>query len=152
MQLHEAKQLAAKIVQEIQPFCEKVEVCGSIRRLKREGIKDIDIIAIPKQDQKDSLIQIFHGKGGSIKLVRIEDGIKIELNLVDNPKEWGSQLMHHTGSSGYNIGLRIKAKSRGWKLSQHGLFNEKGERIAGETEEEIYEKLGKSWKSPELRS
>ena len=48
------------------------------------------------------------------------------------------------------VALRDRAKRRGWKLSEYGLFE--GEKvIAGRTEEEIYEKLGLAWIPPELR-
>ena len=46
--------------------------------------------------------------------------------------------------------LRDRAKRKGWKLSEYGLF--KGNKsMAGRTEEEIYEKLGLPWIPPELR-
>jgi len=45
------------------------------------------------------------------------------------------------------------AKRKGWhlKASGDGLFNEKGERIAGETEESIYEALGTPYQTPDER-
>jgi len=41
----------------------------------------------------------------------------------------------------------------GWHLaaSGEGLFNEKGERVAGDTEESIYEALGLAYQRPEER-
>jgi DNA polymerase (family 10) len=46
--------------------------------------------------------------------------------------------------------LRDRAKRRGWKLSEYGLF-EGEKRIAGKTEEEIDKKLGLEYIPPELR-
>ncbi|MBA7714607.1 hypothetical protein ES703_123634 [subsurface metagenome] len=47
----------------------------------------------------------------------------------------------------------LRAKIRGWRLaaSGDGLFNEKGERIAGDTEESIYKALGLPYQPPERR-
>jgi DNA polymerase (family 10) len=47
--------------------------------------------------------------------------------------------------------MRELAIKKGWKLNEYGLFDEKGKKIAGRTEEEIYEKLGLEWIPPELR-
>lgn len=50
MLLSPARALAGKIVESMRPFCERVEVAGSIRRNKPE-VKDIEIVAIPKQGE-----------------------------------------------------------------------------------------------------
>ena len=49
--------------------------------------------------------------------------------------------------------LLTLAKKKGWRLaaSGDGLFNEHGERIAGDTEESIYEALGLRYQRPEER-
>ncbi|MBA7703078.1 hypothetical protein ES703_111860 [subsurface metagenome] len=46
--------------------------------------------------------------------------------------------------------MRVVAKKKGFKLTQHGLFK-KGKRVAGRTEREIYKALGRPWKAPEER-
>lgn len=64
MMLEEAQYLAGQIVQELTPYCSKIEVAGSIRRGKLAP-KDIEIVCIPKfaatqatlfDDPKDSLL------------------------------------------------------------------------------------------------
>lgn len=61
-------------------------------------------------------------------------------------------LIAYTGPSGYSIGLRMRARKRGYLLNQYGLFNKKDKKyIVGTTEQSIYKALGKKWKSPELR-
>jgi DNA polymerase (family 10) len=59
-------------------------------------------------------------------------------------------LLAYSSKFGSGIGLRVVAKKKGFKLSQHGLFKGK-KRIAGKTEEEIYHALGREWKRPEER-
>ena len=46
--------------------------------------------------------------------------------------------------------MRERAKRRGWKLSEYGLF-QGDKNLASRTEEEVYEKLGLQWIPPELR-
>ena len=68
------------------------------------------------------------------------------------PKEWVAELLAYSSRKGSGIGLRIIARLKGMKLTQHGLFNRRtGKRIAGKTEEEIYRALGRNYKKPEKR-
>ena len=63
-----------------------------------------------------------------------------------------SELLAYSSRKGSGIGLRLVAKRKGFKLTQHGLFDRKtGKRIAGKTEEEIYHALGRDYKKPENR-
>ena len=65
-------------------------------------------------------------------------------------KAYGAALLYFTGSKAYNIELRKRAIARGLKLNEYGLF--KGtRRIAGATEESIYEALDLPWTAPERR-
>jgi len=58
--------------------------------------------------------------------------------------------MYFTGSKAHNISLRGLANDHGWKLNEYELFVGK-RRIAGATEEEIYDKLGLALIPPEMR-
>jgi len=61
-------------------------------------------------------------------------------------------MQYFTGSKAHNIVLRDRAIARGLKLNEYGLFQVNDEsRVAGTTEEEIYEALGLAWVPPELR-
>ena len=44
----ESKAIADSIIAEMRPYCERVEIAGSIRRKKQDGIKDLEIVAIPR--------------------------------------------------------------------------------------------------------
>ncbi|MDD5192821.1 MAG: hypothetical protein PHH54_02465 [Candidatus Nanoarchaeia archaeon] len=143
--------LANSIVNEIKPYCRRIEIVGSIRRKEKNPV-DVDIVLIPKDKEKIKQILIKKGKiienGEKQFAVKIK-GVKVELYFVSSDY-WGAALFAYTGSSGYSIGLRIKAKKKGLKLNQYGLF--KGnKKIAGKTEKEIYKSLGKNFKLPEER-
>jgi len=143
--------LADKVVKEIKPHCKRIKIAGSIRRKEKNPV-DVDIVLIPKDKYKIKQILLKKGKvieNGekqfSVKIKRV----KVELYFVSE-EDWGAALLAYTGSSGYSIGFRIRAKKKGLKLNQYGLF--KGNRkIAGKTEKEIYSALGKSYKLPEDR-
>jgi len=88
-------------------------------------------------------------KGATKCSGRTEYGFDMDLRLVA-PESFGAAWQYFTGSKDHNIALRRRAKEKGYKLSEYGLF--KGERmIAGASEEEVYAKLGMPWIPPELR-
>ena len=61
-------------------------------------------------------------------------------------------MQYFTGSKEHNVALRTQAIRQGLTLNEYGLFTLEGnQRVAGETEQEIYEKLGYAWIPPEMR-
>jgi DNA polymerase (family 10) len=61
-------------------------------------------------------------------------------------------MQYFTGSKAHNIVLRDRAIQRGLKLNEYGLFRLADDsRVAGESEEGIYEALGLRPVAPELR-
>src|SRR5204863_6926155 len=57
-----------------------------------------------------------------------------------------------TGSKDHNVAIRVRAVKMGLKLSEYGLFRSGDDsKIAGATEEGVYEALGLPWIPPELR-
>ena len=137
------------------PEVKKVEIAGSIRR-KKETVGDIDILVVSDNPNKVAdffvtLPQIVdvYGKGKTKLSGRLDIGIDIDLRIVSEDS-FGAALQYFTGSQVHNIKLRSLARKKGYKLSEYGLF--KGnEKIAGKTEEEIYEKLGVRYIEPEKR-
>lgn len=52
MNLREAQTIADALVGEMAPFCHRIEIAGSIRR-KVSQVKDIEIVAIPKWENRE---------------------------------------------------------------------------------------------------
>jgi DNA polymerase (family X) len=136
----------------------KVIAVGSFLRMK-ETIKDIDFLVV--SDEPDKVIESFInmsevkeilGKGSSKAFVKLNNGIDSDL-LVVPEESYGSALLYFTGSKEHGIALRRIAQSKELKLNEWGLFdlNLKEKKIAGLTEEEIYNKLGLEWIPPEMR-
>lgn len=142
--------LASRVVSRLKPLCKKIEIVGSIRR-KKQNPRDVDIVLIPKSREKVEISMKQIGKfaqGGEKESTWNVDGITVELYYTIDD-EWGAELLAYSSRKGAGIGLRIIARLKGYKLSQHGLFNRKtGKRIAGKTEREIYSALGRPYKEP----
>ncbi|MBN2420850.1 hypothetical protein JXB27_01070 [Candidatus Woesearchaeota archaeon] len=153
----EASEIANKIIAELKKLkeAEKIESAGSLRR-KEETIGDIDILVIsdnsaPIMDKFTSMPVVMKvaAKGKTKSEIILRNGMQADIRVV--PKEsFGSALQYFTGSKMHNIELRKIAKSKGYKLSEYGLFKGK-QMIAGSNEEEIYNKLGLKWIPPEER-
>ena len=47
MNYTEAKAIADDLVAQVAPYCQRVEIAGSIRRGKAEDIKDVELVVIP---------------------------------------------------------------------------------------------------------
>ena len=145
--------LSKKIYKELKPLCERIKIAGSIRRKDPKPV-DIDIVLIPKNKQKIFEYLKKRGKfiqGGNKRSTFRIQGVKVELYYT-TPKSWGAALLAYSSETGASIGLRVFAKKKGYHLNQYGLFNKKNKKfIAGKTEKEIYEALGKKYKSPSLR-
>lgn len=157
MRLEEATTIAEKVKEILSPYCEELEIAGSVRR-RKPTVNDIDIVLIEKLSAwliLSSLIATIGRielNGDKIKRLWYGDkqsGIAIDIYIA-TPATWATLLLIRTGSKESNIRLATIAKRQGWhlKASGDGLFNEKGERIAGDTEESIYQALGIPYQEP----
>ena len=134
---------------------ERVDAVGSIRR-RKETIGDIDFLVISKEPKivmdffvsQPEVVKIW-GKGTTKTSVRLKEGFDMDIRVLPK-RSYGSALQYFTGSKEHNIATRKIAIDKGLKLSEYGLFRGSN-RVAGESEEEIYEKLGLDWIPPELR-
>jgi DNA polymerase (family 10) len=129
---------------------------GSLRR-GCETCGDIDILAVGADATLMDHFVVFPrvervlGQGDTKSSVRIAGGYQADLRLVPAESR-GAALQYFTGSKAHNVALRDRALQRGLKLNEYGLFSvEDGARVAGTTEDEIYEALGLCWVPPELR-
>jgi len=129
-------------------------VAGSIRR-KAPTPRDIDIVLISSdpwnlESEVLALAHPFQPKMSGEKLKRFNyNGVQVDLYFASEVT-WATLLLIRTGSTKNNIRLCSLAKKRGWHLaaSGDGLFNEEGQRIAGDTEESIYEALSLPYQQP----
>lgn len=134
-----------------------VALAGSLRRMK-ETVGDIDLLVTSTEPA--AVVKAFTGlrqvaevleRGTTKAAIRHREGIQVDLRVVE-PECLGAALVYFTGSKQHNIRLREMGMKRGLKISEYGVFREKGgRRIAGATEEEVYAAVGLPWIPPELR-
>ncbi len=153
--------LAEAMAEELRglPGTGHVAIAGSIRR-GRPVVGDIDLLV--ESDGAQDVVGRFARMLGAVRIItagtvkasvvfRQQGHPEIQIDLRVVPAEsFGAALQYFTGSAQHNIRLRQRAKARGWRLNEYGLFD--GEtRIAGETEESVYAALGLPWIDPAMR-
>ncbi len=135
--------------------CQEAEIAGSLRRGK-EIVKDIDLIA--SSEDAESLMAHFsaysdvariNAQGTTKSAVLLNSGIAVDLRVVET-SAYPSALLHFTGSKEHNTELRSRAKKKNLKLNEYGLF-EGDTPLELDSEEAIYQALGLSFLTPEIR-
>ena len=130
-------------------------IAGSYRRCK-ETVGDIDILVstINRKRVTEAFINYEQVRdilstGPTRSSVILYCGLQVDLRVVSNDS-YGSALYYFTGSRAHNIALRLRAKERGLKINEYGVFNDK-RRVAGQTEESVLAAIELPWIPPELR-
>jgi len=159
--LTEAFPLAEEVVNHLkkEKSLLNVSVAGSLRRMK-ETIGDIDVLVSAERRNWRKIHEHFVrypevskvlAKGETKSSIILENGRQVDLRTVE-PLNWGAALQYFTGSKEHNIRIRDIAKEKGLKVNEYGVFRtDTGERLGGQTEEEVYELVGMEWIPPELR-
>ena len=133
------------------------DLAGSLRRM-RETIGDLDLLASSDRPQEVidefthlPMVKSVLAAGPTKGTIVTEDNRQVDLRVV-RPEDYGAALQYFTGSKEHNIRLRTLAEAMGYKVNEYGVFRTSdNERIAGQTEESMYEVLGLDWMPPELR-
>lgn len=154
MKLEVAQKIANEVVKRLSPYCRRIEVAGSIRRRKPQ-VNDIDLVLIPKDlwNLHAELMELGQMKMSGKKIMRVMIGnTQVDIYVADEDT-WDTLLLIRTGSKENNIRLCSRARDMGWHLaaSGDGLFNERKERIAGDSELSIYNALDLPYQRPEER-
>jgi len=156
-QLGKVLPLAESIKNEVEKIkgTEGTIIAGSLRRM-RETIKDIDILTISddteetvKEFTKLPFVKEVLAAGSTKGSLITNEGIQVDLRVV-GPESYGAALLYFSGSKAHNVKLRTIASKNGLKINEYGIF--KGEeKVAGDTEKEMYGTLGLPFIPPELR-
>jgi DNA polymerase (family 10) len=152
MELAQAQKISEEIVKRLSPYCKKIVVVGSIINVPRERLSPT-IVLIPSDPwnlthEIMALGPVRQAWGEKLKRVRY-NGVQIDIYYATE-ETWAMLLLIRTGSMEHNVHLAGLAKKMGWRLAANGdgLFNQKGQRVAGDTEESIYAALGLPYKEP----
>ena len=131
--LRQAQGLADRIVAELAPSCERVEVAGSIRRLQ-SLVGDVELVAVPRYslnllgqpdrsllwDAVDELVRVGRLTRGNAWGPRLRrcgvpglEGLNLELHAV-TAETWGVLLAINTGSTDFNRRLVVPRRFGGY--------------------------------------
>jgi len=129
---------------------------GSLRRL-RPIVHDVDLVFHSMEPGFPAGLKILCGQLGKVKIeswgpkiARVTYGV-VPFDFYFTTKETEqTTLLIRTGPKENNIRLCMKAQKRGWKMHSggDGLFDEKNNRIAWRSEEEIYAALELPYQDP----
>ncbi len=148
----------AALVREM-PRVNRVDIAGSLRR-GAETVGDIDLLCECEDGAR--VVKAFADLPGVRRVlaagetkgsvtVEASRGRELQIDLRVVPvASYGAALQYFTGSKEHNVRLRETAAKKNRRLNEYGLFAG-DERVAGETEESIYEALGVPFIPPELR-
>lgn len=145
----EAMQVAEEIGIELRPWCERIEIAGSLRR-KKPDVGDIEILYIPiireERDDTDLFASYEANKaderiqelehagilerrlstaghqayGPKNKLMRhVASGIPVDLFSATR-ENWFNYFVCRTGPADLNARIATKAQSIGWKWNPYG--------------------------------
>ncbi len=152
-----AEQYAEPLLEYLRKAKGVKDICaaGSFRR-RRETVGDLDILVTCKRGSnvmdhlvKYEEVQKVVSKGETKSTVVLRSNLQVDVRVVEQVS-FGAALAYFTGSKEHNIALRKIGVSKKLKLNEYGVF--KGdERVAGQTEESVYRKLGLKYVEPELR-
>jgi DNA polymerase (family X) len=150
------------------PGVEALEVAGSFRR-RRETVGDLDILVTC--ERPEPVMQHFESyphvdrvemAGTTRGTVVLQSGLQVDLRVVPR-QSYGAALHYFIGSKAHNVAVRKLGVERGLRINEYGVFRvpkgrkaeelgeEEGERIGGETEEDVFRAVGLVWIPPELR-
>lgn len=151
------------------PGVKRIEVAGSYRR-RKETIGDVDVL-VQAELPAPEVMEHFTAFGSVERVVSAGDtrgsvvlrsGLEIDLRVIPD-RSFGAALHYFTGSKEHNIAVRQIAQRKGLRVNEWGVFRmpegvdpeevgkEEGERVAGGTEESVFDVLGLAWVPPVLR-
>lgn len=150
-----ARRIALKYLNILKPFCQRIEIAGSIRREKPE-VGDIEIVCIP-QDltgfsvEVNKLQKVKGEPTGKYTQRILLEGISLDL-FIANEKNWGLIFAIRTGSADFSH----KILACGWvKKGCHSkdgkLSDKQGREIILREERDLFDLIGIPFVKPELR-
>lgn len=161
MNLIKAELIAKRLIKELGPFCDRIEVVGSVRR-RKQYVNDIDILLAPKGEMLFDLM-------GKIVALGSEDGMKIAskktILLKDASEEikaelwfttlerWPVTLLVRTGGTKSNKKIAKLCENKKWHLSvsSGSILDESGKKLPINEETDIFKLLGIPYVGPSWR-
>lgn len=161
MNLTRAEAKAKYLINELQPFCDRIEIVGNIRR-RKQSIDRVDILLAPKGvmlfELMAKIVALGSGDGvrvASSKTIFLKDelgDIKAELWFTTLEK-WPVMLFLKTGGNRSNQRIAKLCELKNWRLSvsDAAILDENGKKLPIKEEEDIYKLLEVPFIEPKQR-
>jgi DNA polymerase (family X) len=139
----------------------KIEYAGSLRR-RKETVGDLDLLVVDngKKGAVAKVMEHFVGydevykvlaQGKTKSAVILESGLQVDLRVVA-ADSFGAAMHYFTGSKAHNIRVRDRAKRKGLKVNEYGVFKvSTGELITSRNEKDVFKAVGMPFIIPEIR-
>jgi len=157
LRLAEVEEVAETLLDYLQNVrgVKRAVIAGSYRR-RKETVGDLDILVTCSRgspvmdrfvhyDEVDEVVS----QGETRSTVRLRSGLQVDLRVVPEVS-YGAALHYFTGSKAHNIAVRKLGVAKKLKINEYGVFRGQN-RIAGRTEQEVYDQVGLPYIEPELR-
>jgi DNA polymerase/3'-5' exonuclease PolX len=167
MELKQAQEIANELKLLLSPYCERIEIAGFIRR-KKEFVKDIELVCIPKKDSIKDLfggeietIHSFHavlctfvinkGNTRNGKYIQFQtQGINVDL-FTATKENFGLTLAVRTGAAYFSHNVLAKGWVRNGFTSKENILYKKGVAYPIYTEKDLFDLIGIEFIAPENR-
>jgi DNA polymerase/3'-5' exonuclease PolX len=167
MEYTKALAIAEQARDTLAPYCDRIEIAGSIRRRKPD-VKDIELVAIPRAQPAGLFGDVSEPDPGFCAQVKqwrkvkgeptgkytqrqLPEGIMLDL-FIANAENWSVTLAIRTGSAEYSY----RVLATGWvKLgytSKDSLLYRGGQSVSIREEADLFALLGLPWADPWERS
>lgn len=163
MLLTEAIPIANELRALMHPYCDRIEIAGSVRRQK-EFVNDIELCLIPKPGMANKLfnrlgIFLLQGNPG-FKYIKNGDKYKqfifsrckIDL-FITTHEQWGLIFLIRTGPADYGKSMlsRWKYLTKGGYSKDGFLYTASGEKVITPEETDVFALCKSKYKEPEFR-
>lgn len=174
-----AKKVADEIVSRLAPFCDRIEIAGSVRREKQDDIHDVEVVAISRKavavfgaspvTPLETTVAILRGEGTMIprpdKLGRnawgakfkraVWNGTPFDLFIV-TPETWGCQFLIRTGNADFSHKVVTPINIGGLLPPlfnfKDGRLQKAGESIDTPEEIDVFNAIGLDYIEPKRRT
>lgn len=163
--LAQVETVAQRIIEALAPFCERIEVAGSIRR-RRPLVGDIEIVALPRRQRNlfgepvnsPTELDVFLAEKG-VAFLKNGDKYKsfgygrhkVDLFLPASAAHWGCVFTIRTGSAEFSQWLVTEPCRKRGGMFRDGRLWVAGRLVDTPEEADVFTALGVPWVPPEER-
>jgi DNA polymerase (family 10) len=154
---HAAAKVARALVAYLEADDSVKQICvaGSFRR-RQSTVGDLDILVTCRRGSAimahfvayEDVVRVI-ARGKTKSSVELRGGLQVDLRKLPRVG-YGAGLHYFTGSKAHNIAVRKRGRQKGLKINEYGVFDNDA-RVAGRTEQSLYDQVDLPYIEPELR-